>query len=251
MDTKLSIKNDLADKIAIITGAARGIGRATVNTLAMHGATVIVSDMREDLSAEVADELNRSGLKAISRTVNVADENSVHALMSFVYEKFGHIDILVNCAGILDMNNIETMSSEVWDRVIDIDLRGTHFCCQAAVKYMTGQGSGKIVNIASTAGQRGGLYSSVSYTAAKGGILSLTKGYALQCAKHGINVNCISPGLIATDMTQGRGDDPNTVPLGRIGSADDCANAIYFLCSDLSNYITGSCIDVNGGELMR
>ncbi len=148
------------------------------------------------------------------------------------------------------MSPVPEIKLEEWDRIININLRGTQLCSKEAIKEMVKQRYGRIVNIASMAGQIGGLKVSPDYIAAKAGILGLTKAYARYGAKYGINVNAVSPGFIETDMTKGR-DDPNSVPVGRLGTPEDVANAVYFLSSPLSDYITGTTLDVNGGLLMR
>jgi NAD(P)-dependent dehydrogenase (short-subunit alcohol dehydrogenase family) len=179
------------------------------------------------------------------------EKDSIQAMINTVVEKYGTIDILVNNAGILDATPIPEMSVENWDKVIDIDLRGTHLCSQLCLPHMMKNNYGKIINIASQAGQLGGFLAGVNYTAAKGGVIALTKAYARYCAQYNITVNCVSPGFIATEMTQSRNDNADTVPLKRLGTALDVAKSIYFLASGLSDYITGSSIDVNGGYLMR
>ncbi|WHH57026.1 SDR family NAD(P)-dependent oxidoreductase [Petroclostridium sp. X23] len=242
---------NLTGKIAIITGAARGIGQAAAQVLAAYGATVIIADLNYDSAVKTANELIADGLSAFAAKVDVMEKDSIQAMINTVVEKYGTIDILVNNAGILDATPIPEMSVENWDKVIDIDLRGTHLCSQLCLPHMMKNNYGKIINIASQAGQLGGFLAGVNYTAAKGGVIALTKAYARYCAQYNITVNCVSPGFIATEMTQSRNDNADTVPLKRLGTALDVAKSIYFLASDLSDYITGSSIDVNGGYLMR
>jgi len=241
----------LDGKVAIITGAARGIGFETAKLLSEYGACSVIAGNDYDKACEAAKTLTKHGLSAFAVKVDVAEPESVKHMINTVIEKFHKIDILVNNAGILDNTPILDMSVEKWDKVIDVDLRGTHLCSQACLPHMIKNKSGKIINIASQAGQLGGFLAGVNYTAAKGGVIAITKAYARYCAQYNINVNCVSPGFILTDMTKDRNDDANIIPLKRLGTALDVAKAIYFLASDFSDYITGFTVDVNGGYLMR
>lgn len=241
---------DLKSKIAIVTGGARGIGFASARILAEHGATVVIADIRTELAQESCDSLIAEGLFAHAIELNVKDPDSVNRMVRSVIDQFGRIDILVNNAGIVDSTSMLDLSIEAWDNLIDINLRGMQLCTQACLRQMIGQGSGKIVFMASRAGQMGSPKVAPSYSASKGGVLALAKSYALFCAPHNINCNAIAPGYIETDMTKGR-DDPNSVPILRLGTALDVAKSVYFLCSDLSDYITGAVIDVNGGLYIR
>ena len=242
--------DDLKDKIAIVTGAARGIGFASAKLLAEHGATVVIADMRFELAQESADELADAGLKAMAAEVNVKSKESIDAMVEDVCAKQGKIDILVNNAGIVDATPMLELGQDAWDNLIDINLRGAQLCTQACLKKMIGQGSGKLIFMASRAGEMGSPKVAPSYCASKGGILALAKSYALFCAPYNINANAIAPGYIETDMTKGR-DDPNSVPIRRLGTPLDVAKSVYFLASDLSDYVTGAVIDVNGGLYIR
>lgn len=242
---------NLAQKVAVVTGGARGIGEETARVLAEYGATVIAADINLPLAESMAKAMQSEGLKVYPAYVDVRDEASVSAMVKNTVEEFGSVDILVNNAGILDATPILEMTVEQWDRVLEIDLRGTHLCSQAVWPHMIKANYGKIINIASQAGQLGGFLSGVNYTAAKGGMLAITKAYARQGGAHNINVNAVSPGFMATEMTKDRDDNADTVPLQRLGTALDTAKAVYFLASDLSDYITGATIDLNGGYYMR
>jgi len=251
MEQNLNNIGRLDGRVAIVTGGARGIGRAAAELMAHFGAKIAIADMNLELATKTAEEISQSGAQAKAFVLDVTDQASVEAMVLAVEKAFSRIDILVNSAGVLDKTLLPDMTVEKWNFVIDVDLRGTHLCSQAVMPIMFRQGAGKIINLASQAGQLGGMFCGINYTAAKGGVIAMTKGYARWCAQHGVTVNCVSPGLIATEMTAGRGDDPNSVPLKRLGTALDCAKAIYFLASDLSDYITGTSVDVNGGFLMR
>ena len=164
-------------------------------------------------------------------------------------ERFGRIDILVNNAGVTDASSVADITIDAWDKILDINLRGVHLCSKACLPYMTSQRYGRIVNIASMAGQIGGLKVGPGYTASKAGVIGLTKSYARYGSKFNITVNSICPGFIETAMTKGR-DDPSAVPLGRLGQPVDVAKAVFFFVSALGDYVTGCNINVNGGLYM-
>lgn len=243
--------SDLTGRVAIVTGGGSGIGRACCKVLSENGAEVIAADINFEGAEKTADDILAQGKKAKAMYLDVSELESVKTLMKKVYEECGRIDILVNSAGILDSARLPDMTVEKWDRLIDINLRGTFFCCQQVVPYMEKNGKGAIVNLASQAGQVGGWMAGVNYSASKGGILALTKALARHCGPMSIRVNDVAPGQIATEMTAGRGDKPDGIALGRLGTAEDVANAVYFLASDLSDFCTGMTIDVNGGQFMR
>ena len=242
---------DLTGRVAIVTGGGSGIGRACSKTLAEYGAEVAVADINLEGAQKTASDILAAGGKAYAVDLNVMELESVKQLMKTVEEKSGRIDILVNSAGILDPTRLPDMTVERWDRMIDINLRGTFFCCQQVVPYMEKNKKGAIVNITSQAGQVGGWMAGVNYSASKGGILALTKALARHCGPLGIRVNDVAPGQIATEMTAGRGDKPDGIAVGRLGTAQDVANCVYFLASDLSDFCTGMTVDVNGGQFMR
>ena len=242
---------DLTGRVAIVTGGGSGIGRACSKTLAEYGAEVAVADINLEGAQKTASDIETAGGKAYAVDLNVMELESVKQLMKTVEEKSGRIDILVNSAGILDPTRLPDMTVERWDRMIDINLRGTFFCCQQAVPYMEKNKKGAIVNITSQAGQVGGWMAGVNYSASKGGILALTKALARHCGPLGIRVNDVAPGQIATEMTAVRGDNPDGIAVGRMGTAQDVANCVYFLASDLSDFCTGMTVDVNGGQFMR
>lgn len=242
---------DLTGRVAIVTGGGSGIGRACCKVLSEYGAAIVAADINLEGAQKTADDIVAAGGKAYAVAVNVMELESVQDLMKTVNEKSGRIDILVNSAGILDPTRLPDMTVEKWDRMIDINLRGTFFCCQQVVPYMEKNKKGAIVNITSQAGQVGGWMAGVNYSASKGGILALTKALARHCGPLGIRVNDVAPGQIVTEMTAGRGDKPDGIAVGRLGTAVDVANAVYFLASDLSDFCTGMTVDVNGGQFMR
>lgn len=241
---------DLKDQIALITGAARGIGKASALLLAEHGAYVVIADLNEPSAQETAREIQKAGYSAEGVRLDVADPESVKTVVADLIARHERIDILVNNAGIVNFKRANESTLEEWDRVLNINLRGVHLCSQMVIEHMLARKRGKIVNIASLGGQVGGLKVGPDYTASKAGVVGLAKSYARYGAPHNINVNAVAPGFIATDMTTGM-YNPDDVPMKRIGTAEDVAKAVYFLASPLSDYITGSTIDVNGGLLMR
>lgn len=234
-----------------MTGGARGIGYSIAEVLCYFGAKCILADLNFSLVKESASKLSELGYYAEAIEIDVSDPQSIQYCFETIANKHGVIDILVNNAGVLDSTSIPELTVEAWDRLMDIDLRGVHLCSQVALEYMTGSKSGRIVNISSQAGQFGGLKAGANYSAAKGGVLALTKAYARYAAQFNITVNAVTPGFILTDMTADRADSTDGIPLGRLGTAEDVANAVYFLASDLASYITGFTLDVNGGFFMH
>jgi 3-oxoacyl-[acyl-carrier protein] reductase len=244
------VEQDLKDQVAIVTGGAQGIGRAIAELLARHGAKVAIADVNPRTAAATVAELAREGLTAMAVTVNVADPASVNAMVAETVARWGRLDILVNNAGIIDSHIAPDVTPEDWDRVVDINMKGVHLCSQAVCREMVKRHYGRIVNIGSLAGQVGGLKVGPDYSASKAGAICLAKSYARYGARLGITANAICPGFIETDMSRGR-DNPNEVPVGRLGTPEDVAKVAYFLVSSLADYVTGATIDVNGGLLLR
>lgn len=243
---------NLNGKIAVITGGAQGIGKASAVVFAREGAGgIVLADMNLPKAEEAAREIETaSGCPCIALKCNVASEEDIKTLFDTTLARFGRVDIMVNSAGICPLNTIEGVGAKEWDIVMDVDLKGAYLVTRAAFLLMKEQRSGKIVNLSSMAGRQGGITSGVHYSTAKGAIITMTKQFAKAGAAFGINVNGVAPGLIETDMTATFGYKNEQVPLGRLGTAEDVANAIEFLCSERSSYITGCTIDVNGGILM-
>lgn len=244
----------LEGKKALVTGAAQGIGKTIALLLASEGADVAVSDINIDLAEAAAGEIESLGRTSLAIEGNVADYESSEGMVSSVVDKLGGIDILVNNAGITRDALILRMKEEDWDAVINVNLKGTFNCSKAAVRYMSKQRSGKIVNIASIVGLMGNA-GQANYSASKAGVIGLTKTTAREFAGRGININAVAPGFIATAMTdaipeKARNELISRIPMGRLGSADDVAKATLFLVSEASSYITGQVISVNGGMYM-
>lgn len=244
----------LHGKVAMITGGGRGIGEASARRLAEYGTKVILADLNLSAAQGVADDINAQGGQAKALEFNVAAFDTIPAKVAEARELFGRIDILVNVAGITGSTALEDITLESWDRMMDIDLKSMFFVTQAVYAIMKEQGYGKLVHMSSLAALRGGRSSDASYAAAKAGILNLSKCFALKGAEHHITSNAVCPGNILTPMGKtlswSKVDPKTYIPAGRYGTADDIANAVLFYASDLSDYVTGDYMNVNGGLYM-
>lgn len=247
----------LKGKVAIVTGAGskRGIGRATAQLFAQHGARVAILDMDEAAARDAASTLDGGGHLAIR--CNVTDAASCAAAVAKVVDAAGTVDVLVNNAGISRSTKLADITPDGYDEVLDVNLRGTLYMTQAVLPRMRAQKSGSIVNLASVAGQRGGgIFGGPAYAASKGGVLGLTKAAARELAPDNIRVNAVCPSLIDTDIffsapgwtKEREAAVMATIPMGRPGKASEVAGCCLFLASDLSTYVTGSEVDVNGGS---
>lgn len=242
------------EKVAVITGASRGIGRSIALALAAQGATIVAVDMDQASTEAVVAELQAAGGKALAVVGNVTVSADVERMIDAATEAFGRVDILVNNAGITRDGLLMRMKDEDWDAVLSVNLKGAFLCTRAAFKVMSKQRYGRIINIASVVGQMGNA-GQANYCASKAGLIGLTKSNAREMAKRSITVNAVAPGFIATAMTDALSDKVRAeltaqIPLERLGSADDIANAVVFLASEASGYITGHVLSVNGGMYM-
>lgn len=248
---------NLKGRVALVTGGSRGIGRATVLRLAEQGANVVVNYVRDERAArETIAAALQHGVKALALQGDVAQLAEAEQLVQATVETFGRLDFLICNAGIWEGAPIEELSEAQWDRVLDINLKGTWAICRAAVPQMKRQGGGRIVIVSSTAGQRGEANYS-NYAASKGGQISFTKSLASELAGHQINVNSVAPGWVDTEMNTGvftdleyRKEVEQSIPLRRMASADDIALPVVFLCSDWARHITGEVLNVNGGSVL-
>ena len=243
----------LEDKVCIVTGAAspRGLGLATARLFAANGARVAILDLSADAAQDAAASL---GNGHIGLSCDVTDKDRCLQAVADAIAAFGRVDVLVNNAGITQPLKIMAIAPENYDAVLDVNLRGTLYMSQAAIPHFRERKSGSIVNISSVSGQRGGgIFGGPHYSAAKAGILGLSGAMARELGPDGVRVNSITPGLIQTDITQGKLTPEmkakiiEGIPIGRLGEADDVAKACLFLASDLSSYVTGAVLDVNGG----
>ncbi len=246
----------LQGKIAIVTGATRGIGREIALTLAKNGASLIITGNQEKLLRELAQEIEKLNQKCLVQTGDISDPSTSKKFVSNAIDSFGKIDILVNNAGINTRIPTLELQPEEWQKVINTNLNGTFYCCSAVLPYMIKQQSGKIINVSSTTAKTPHRNASPSYGASKAGINYLTQHLALEMAKYNICVNAVCPGPIETDMSKQWSDEYrkqvlSKIPLGRIGESKDVADAVLFLASNMSDFITGESININGGTYMN
>lgn len=251
----------LQGRVAIVTGAARGIGAATAIELAKQGASLVVSDVLP--CDETVRSIRSLGGDAIGVKADVSSIEQVQAMVAETIAQFGQVDILVNNAGIVHRNPLLETTEEIWDRVMNITLKGTFLCIQAVFPHMRERGYGKIINVSSISGIIGGAVSKLGdspeqirgrsgpgYASAKGGVIAMTRWIAKDVGKDGIYVNAIAPGGCATDMTDGYDYGTHNLPIARMGTPKEMADAIVFLASDASSYITGQVLNVDGGWVM-
>lgn len=250
------MKDMLKGKVALVTGASRGIGRAIALALAENGAAVAVNYSSSESSAlEVAELIRKNGGKAEIFKAGINIETEVEEMFSAIEKSLGPVDILVNNAGITKDNLLMRMKTDEWDSVIDVNLKGTFLCTRRAVKGMMKNRYGKIINISSVVGFTGNA-GQFNYSATKAGVIGMTKTAALEFASRGIRVNAVAPGFIETDMTASLPDDVKTaymekIPLKSLGRPEDIANAVVYLASPLSDYMTGQTLHLNGGMYLQ
>ncbi len=247
----------LKDKVAIVTGASRGIGREIAISMAKEGAKVVVNYLNNDEKAEqVVKYIKDNGGTAIAIKADVSRRNDIKSMVESTIEIFGDIHILVNNAGILQQKPFETITDEEWDKMFDINMKGAFICCQECIPYMLKNNFGRIINISSIGGQWGGNLA-VHYSATKAGIISLTRSLAKIYSKDGINTNCISPGLVVTEMsrtemaTEAGKEKLKSIPINRPAEPEEIARLSIFLASDDASYMTGQTLNANGGMLFN
>lgn len=253
MDEK---RRELEGKVAIVTGASRGIGWAVSNQLVKAGARVVAADLEGTRIQSVVSGGSGPDERFLAQVVDVTDRQSIRTLVEATLRTFGHLDILVNNAGIMFRTRVLDIAVEEWENVIRVNLTGPFLCIKAVLPVMKENRYGRIVNISSSAGRSVSTLGGVHYTASKAGLLGLTRAVAKEAASWGITVNSVCPGLIDTAMvrqttTEGELKDfLNSFPIKRIGSPEEVGDLVVFLCSEKASYITGASIDINGGNLM-
>jgi 3-oxoacyl-[acyl-carrier protein] reductase len=244
----------LKEKVAIITGSAQGIGKEAALIFAQEGAKVTVCDVMEDAGQQTVKEIRENGGVGLFVMCDVTHRDRVRDMVDQVLKKFGQIDILVNNAGILQDATLLKMTEEQWDAVINVNLKGVFNCTQAVAKVMIDQGHGKIINTSSVVGLYGN-FGQTNYVATKSGIIGMTKVWAKELGRKGINVNAVAPGFIGTEMVNRMPEKILTMmkektPLGRLGQPRDVANVYLFLASDEANFINGAVVSVDGGVVL-
>lgn len=244
----------LTDKVAVVTGASRGIGRVIALALAGQGAKIVASARNAEALEKLTAEIKAQGGEAVAVVGDVALDADANNLISQAVATYGRVDILVNNAGITRDGLLLRMKSEDWDAVLNTNLKGAFLCTRAVAKVMSKQRYGRIINMSSVVGEMGNS-GQANYCASKAGLLGLTKSVARELARRNVTVNAVTPGFIVTDMTEEMTDKAREamtaqIPLGRLGESEDVANAVLFFASDQSAYITGQVLGVNGGMYM-
>ncbi|MCH8186302.1 MAG: SDR family oxidoreductase [Chloroflexi bacterium] len=247
--------SDFAGRVAIVTGAGRGMGRAVAARLAAGGAKLVVNDLDADSAERAAGALQESGAEALATPGDVTSSADVARMVASAIEHFGRIDVLVNNAGVLRPTPVFELEEEEWDMVVNGNLKSTYLCSRAVLPAMRDQGWGRIVNFSSTAGKSVSTVGGAHYTASKAAILGFTRHLAKEEAAHGITVNAVCPGLIDTEMVRSTISKERTAayassfPIARLGEPYEVAELVAFLASDKAAYITGASLDINGGDL--
>jgi 3-oxoacyl-[acyl-carrier protein] reductase len=252
----MAIDSEFEGKVAIVTGAGQGMGRAVARRLARGGASVVINDIDGEAADQTVSHLESYGHKAVVAPGDVTSSRDVQTMVETALREFGDVHILINNAGILRPTPVVDIEEDEWDLVVGVNLKGTYLCSRAVLKPMQNAGWGRIVNFSSTAGKNISTVGGAHYTAAKAGILGFTRHLAKEVASHGITVNSVCPGLIDTEMVrttisvQRARAYAESFPISRLGEPEEVAELVAFLASDRAAYITGASLDINGGDLM-
>ena len=243
---------DLTGKVALITGASYGIGMAIAKAMAANGATIVFNDIKQELVDKGLASYAEAGIKAHGYVCDVTDEDAVNAMVAKITEEVGHINILVNNAGILSLKKpfVEYTKAD-WDKIFGINFMGDVFFCKAVIPTMKEKKAGRIINMASQSAETGGLAASPIYAASKAAVWCMTKSLAGERGPYQVTVNAVAPGYIMTEMTRNAGYRDDMVPMKRLGTPEDVADVVGFLASEDSRYVTGMIVDINGGTVMR
>jgi len=247
---------DFKNKIVVVTGGGQGIGRAICLKFAFANGKVIIIDMNEETAKTVKDEIKEKGFDAVAYKGDVSNAEDIKSIFNEILANYGRVDVLINNAGIVSTKAFIDANEQDWDRIIGINLKGVYNTCRSVFSAMVAQRHGKIINIASIAGKRGGgIFGNTLYATSKAGVIGMTKGLAREGGPFGINVNAICPGPTNTTMIEGftgekRENFLNTIPLRRFGEPEDVANMALFLASDMARQITGEISDVDGGVML-
>ncbi len=249
----MSLEGHMSDKVAVITGSARGIGKAIAHSLASKGYRIVVSDIDEAAGWETAEELGAvHGNKIMYSFADVTSEESAKNLVTSVLERFGALDVLVNNAGIITSKKpFEEYTRAEWQRMFDVNFMGVVNCANAVIPVFKQRRTGSIVNLSSQSALTGGLKAPPTYAAIKAAVLCVTKSLANELGPFGVRVNAVTPGYILTEMIAGKQYDTDTIALRRLGTSEEVADAIAFLAGDDARYVTGVTLDINGGTIMR
>jgi len=246
----------LQGRVAVVTGGGRGIGKGIAWKLAAAGAGVIVSDIDMAQAQLTTDEIRQRHKKVMAAQVDVSQEESIAELIKKVLDGFGNVDILINNAGIMFRTRLMDISGDEWQRILQVNLTAPFLCTKAVIPLMKKKGFGRIVNISSSAGRSVSTLGGAHYTASKAGLLGLTRAVAKEVAPFGITVNAVCPGLIDTQMARETTTQQelenflDSFPIKRLGTPEEIGDLVVFLCSENASYITGACLDINGGDLM-
>jgi 3-oxoacyl-[acyl-carrier protein] reductase len=242
-------------RIVVVTGGAGGIGFEIVRRFASSGDTAIIFDSDENAGTSAALTLCEMNFRAVFHLTDVAKSESVRDSVNQVVQQSGGIDILVNCAGILDTGSIEDLEESTWDQVVNVNLKGTYLVTRAAIPFMKGRSNGRIINVSSLAGRMGGRKTGPAYSASKAGMIGFTKAVARMVARYGITVNAVAPGTTNTEMASQFSKEEmdqllTGIPMGRLVEPEEIAEAVFFLASERAGMITGAVLDINGGVFM-
>ena len=246
----------MLNKVALVTGAARGIGKAIAKKLAENGAKVIINDVNIQETEMTCNELKSLELAVSINCCDVGNFKQAQKMVKDILDYYGTIDILVNNAGIVQSSYVEKMTEKEWDEVMRVNLKGVFNCCKAVIKPMKRQKKGKIINVSSLAGKNGGIKAGAAYSASKAGVICFTKTLARELAIYGINVNSIAPSMVETELAisfttqEQRNELLAGIPLKRFAKPEEIADLVFFLSSGSSDYITGETININGGSYM-